>query len=349
MILKKKRFWLITLLLLGALLIAGPRHQNTLSNSQIELLTIPLNEVDQFVSNKESNVHGIKEDNQARVIWYNDSLKSKTEYAVVYMHGFSASQGEGNPVHREFSKRYGCNLLLTRFTDHGVSGENIMENLTSNVMLDDAKEAIALGKVLGDKVILMSTSTGGTLALYLAAHNPELIDGLILYSPNIDLVNQSSKVLNYPWGISIARLINGGKKNVYFPPISKEDSMYWTKSYRLEGIAALRDLMKQTMTVETFENVREPVFMGYYFKDENNQDPVVSVDAMLEMYDHLGTIPEMKRKHAFAEVGRHVIASEFKSEDWQSVRDETYLFVEEIMNMKPVEEGVTSSLQIQKQ
>jgi hypothetical protein len=53
-----------------------------------------------YVSQQEA-AHKIKPDNEARVIWANDSLKNKTEYALVYLHGFTASQGEGDPVHRD--------------------------------------------------------------------------------------------------------------------------------------------------------------------------------------------------------------------------------------------------------
>lgn len=347
MIFKKKRFWIVLFLLIGIILISGPRYHHTLSDSKVIDLDITLNDIDHFIYEKESDVPGMKRDNQARVVWFDDSLKTRTEYSIVYIHGFSASQGEGDPVHLEFAKRYGCNLLLNRITDHGVSGTDIMANLTASQMLDDAKEAIAMGKILGEKIIVMSTSTGGTLALYLAAHNPELIDGLILYSPNIDLVNQSSRLLTYPWGLTIGRLINGGNKNLYFPPESEGDSLYWTKSYRMEGIAALRDLMKQTMTNETFSMVQQPTFLGYYYKDEDHQDPVVSVSDMIEMYNELGTDPSLKRKVAFADVDRHVIASKYKSKDWETVRDETYRFVEEVMGLEPIEEEVTSSPQIQ--
>src|SRR5688572_17571900 len=47
--------------------------------------------------------HKLKPDNQARIVWLNDSTKTKTDYAVVYLHGFSASQGEGDPVHYQFA------------------------------------------------------------------------------------------------------------------------------------------------------------------------------------------------------------------------------------------------------
>ena len=47
----------------------------------------------------------VKPENEARIIWQNDSLKNKTEYAVVYLHGFSASQEEGDPVHTRTSPK----------------------------------------------------------------------------------------------------------------------------------------------------------------------------------------------------------------------------------------------------
>ena len=62
----------------------------------------------------------------------------------------------------------------------------------------------------------------------------------------------------------------------------------------------------------------------------------MSVGAMLEMYDALGTSESQKRRVPFADVGRHVIASKYKSRDWESVRDETFLFAEEILGLKPI-------------
>ena len=41
---------------------------------------------------------GIKPDNQARIIWADSSKKEKTKIAFLYLHGFSASQAEGDPV-----------------------------------------------------------------------------------------------------------------------------------------------------------------------------------------------------------------------------------------------------------
>jgi hypothetical protein len=108
----------IVLLLIGGIIL-GPVEK---FDSPVLLETdidIPLTQLDQFIADKESKIIDLKPDNQARVIWANPEKKHKTEYAVVYLHGFSASQKEGDPIHHEFASRYGFNLYLPRLEDHG--------------------------------------------------------------------------------------------------------------------------------------------------------------------------------------------------------------------------------------
>ena len=50
--------------------------------------------------------------------------------------------------------------------------EDPLVDLTPENYLESAANAIAIGKALGDSVIIMATSTGGTLALTLAARSP---------------------------------------------------------------------------------------------------------------------------------------------------------------------------------
>src|SRR5688572_18143192 len=75
-----------------------------------DLPSVPANPADleQYIQKQEGS-HKLKPDNEARIVWAGDSLREKTEYAVVYLHGFSASQGEGDPVHKAFAKKFGCN------------------------------------------------------------------------------------------------------------------------------------------------------------------------------------------------------------------------------------------------
>ncbi|HNY14475.1 MAG TPA: hypothetical protein PKI12_02965, partial [Bacteroidales bacterium] len=124
-----------------------------------------------------------------------------------------------------------------------------------------------------------------------------------------------------------------GKKGLTakFEPSGEDHARNWVMEYRLEALVALQDLVTNTMKAETFEKVMCPVFLAYYYKNEEEQDKTVSVPAMLEMFEQLGTPPDMKRKMAFPETGAHVIASYIRSKDWQSVQNETDKFLSEIV------------------
>jgi pimeloyl-ACP methyl ester carboxylesterase len=115
---------------------------------------------------QQESKHKLKPDNEARIVWANDSLKQKTEYVIVYLHGFSASQEEGNPVHRRIAAQFGCNLYLSRLSEHGIDTTDALFNMTAESLWESAKEALCHRQATWPyKVILMGTSTGGTLAL----------------------------------------------------------------------------------------------------------------------------------------------------------------------------------------
>ena len=101
--------------------------------------------------------------------------------------------------------------------------------------------------------------------------------------------------------------------------------------------------MDETMTEETFQRVRQPLFLGYYYKDEIHQDSTVSVPAMLRMFDELGTPADQKRKVAFPNVGDHVMTSYITSKDLESVKRETNRFMEEVLGLKPQLEAGSGS------
>jgi esterase/lipase len=298
------------------------------------LPTVPaLASLDTYVTEKES-YHKLKEDNEARIVWANDSLRNKTRYAVVYLHGFTASQKEGDPVHREFAKRYGCNLYLSRLSDHGIDTSDALSRMTADNLWESAKEAYAIGRQLGDSVILMGTSTGGTLALMLAAQYPE-IHSLILLSPNIEIKDPSAWLLNNHWGSHLAQVIVGGKylKANDERPLFKK---YWNTPYRLEAAVQLQEMLEVSMTESNFKKIRQPVLMMYYFKDEENQDAVVKVSAMQRMFEQLGTAPSRKLEKALPNTGDHVIGSPIKSADVASVTATANEFAEKILNLPPL-------------
>ena len=325
------RIALFLVVLLALAYFLGPKVDDPTLEKALPEVTPDLVQLEREIEQREGDTPNIKPDNEARIVWA-DSIPVKTPYSIVYLHGWSASQEEGDPVHLETAKRFGCNLYLPRLAGHGLTEDEPMLDVTADKLLASAKEAIAVGKQLGEKVILMATSTGGTLALYLAGGDPD-IAGLLLYSPNVAIFDPNAQFLAKPWGLQLARLANGGDYHE-FKEITEENSKYWTTKYRLEALTQLQALVDNTMTEATFESVRQPVFLGYYYKDEIHQDSTVSVPAMLRMFEQLGTPNNEKRKVAFPDVGAHVMTSHITSKDLESVERETNRFLEEVLGMK---------------
>jgi hypothetical protein len=111
---------------------------------------------------------------------------------------------------------------------------------------------------------------------------------------------------------------------------------YWYNKYRVEGVVYLQKLLNKTMKASVFAEVKQPVFVGYYYKDEEHQDPTVSVKAILWMYDKLGTSPEMKVKTAFPDAGDHVIGCDLTNPNWIKVYNQTSDFLVSKMGMTVV-------------
>ncbi|HEX2630294.1 MAG TPA: alpha/beta hydrolase, partial [Chitinophagaceae bacterium] len=236
--------WLgIILVILIIVYFLGPRPASPKYTMDLPSPPASAAALEKYIGDHEKQ-HKLKPDNEARIIWFNDSLKTKTDYAVVYLHGFSASQEEGDPVHKDFAKQFGCNLYLSRLEDHGVDTSETLLTLTADRLWNSAKEAYAIGKQLGKKVILLSTSTGGTLALKLAAEYPD-ISALILLSPNIAINDPNAWLLNNHWGLQIARMVKG-KYNVS-EDTSALYAQYWNTKYRMEAAVQLEELVETTM------------------------------------------------------------------------------------------------------
>lgn len=333
-----KKFFSIVLIFIVFLVVAymaGPRFTQPVLSDKLPALQIQTSQFESYLKKKEAGLK-IKPDNESKIVWANDSLKNKTAYCLLYLHGYAACWYEGNPVNIDFARRYGMNFYAPLLASHGIDTSEALMDMTPDRLYESAKEALVAAQALGEKVILMSTSTGGTLSLKLAAEFPEMMEALVLLSPNIEINNSAAFLLSKPWGLQIARTVFDGNYRITNPDFSSEDCRYWICKQRLESSVYLQQLVETTMTRETFEKVNEPVFMGYYYKDEEHQDPTVKVDAMLKMFDQLQTPDSEKQKEAFPGAASHVIGCKLFSKAWQEVEAATFRFAEEKLGLIPV-------------
>ncbi len=311
----------------------GPHPSKPILSDRMPEVPKDLHKLREFVQKNEDAL-SIKEGNKAEIIWASDTNPQKTKLSLVYLHGFSASEEEGNPIHREFAKRYGCNLYLSRLAYHGLKDSEPLLHLTADSLYNSAKSALSIGTQLGDSVILMATSAGGALALTLAAKEQNIpIKGLILYSPCIEIFDQNAKILDKPWGLTLARWISNGNY-IQSKKVDSAGLKFWYTKYRLEGLVSLQNFLDFSMSENTFEKVKIPVLSLLYFKDEKYQDSTVNVKAIRKMFGSLGTLPSQKELVELPNVGNHVLASKWRSKDLNSVRKATFDFAEAKLGLK---------------
>lgn len=326
---KKTGITLVILALLALGYYMGPEPKIPVYSESIPQLAINFNEVETYLAQREGQLN-LREENNAKVVWANDT-PAVTEYVFFYLHGFSASRMEGNPVHYNIARTFNSNLYLARLEGHGLK-TNQLATFTAQSIWQSALEELAIAQKLGKKVIIISTSTGGTLALKMAADFPDKVHALINLSPNIKIANPAAALLNNPWGLQIARLVYGGD-NRKIEHKQPEAPQYWDTIYPAEATVQLEELLETTMLSSTFNEITCPVLNLYYFKDEDNQDEVVDVSVIPEMHEQLGTPKNQKRIKALATPGDHVIASYVKSKDYQVVQDEIERFCKKVLGM----------------
>ncbi len=315
-----------TTALVIVLYLLGPKPATPIFKQDMPLLP-SFSKLTEFIDSTESG-HSLKPGNKAEIIWA-DSLHQPTEFAIVYLHGFSASKGEGEPLHRQLAHKLKANLYLSRLSDHGIDTIAPMQYLTADRLWESAKRAYGIGTLLGKKVILMGTSTGGTLALQLAAAYPD-IHSLILLSPNIAINDPNAWLLNKPWGLQMARIVSGGKERTVEGK-SAAYRYYWYTNYRLESVVQLEELLARTMKPEVFQQIKQPVLLLYYYKNEEEQDPVVKVSAMRDMFEQLGTSPTIKQQQALPNAGHHVIGSFITAKDLKQTREALFHFADHVL------------------
>ena len=143
------------------------------------------NDIDAWLASQEIAAaadHAIIPGAEKRVRWFEGRQGERTETAVIYLHGFSATRQEVAPLGEQLADELQANLFETRLAGHGRE-TGALANVSAEDWMADAAEALAVGRRLGDRLVVVGTSTGATLALAAA----DLEDFASVESPDIDL------------------------------------------------------------------------------------------------------------------------------------------------------------------
>lgn len=264
--LKVALFVLVTLLLLGAIIwLLGPRPgaDTTVTFQSAAIGDDPA----AYLTRTESRFNDIRAGNQKQIVWADPAVRARTPFAIVYVHGFSASAGEIRPVPDRVAAALGANLFFTRLTGHGRSDSDAMANASVNAWINDFAEAIAIGRMIGERVVVIATSTGASLAIW-ASTQPDFRDyiaGLVLVSPNLGPQAFGSFLLTAPFARNWVDLFIGERRS--YKPLSAEQAANWTTDYPAEALIPMAVLVKMARNADVAET-RIPALFIYSLKDK---------------------------------------------------------------------------------
>lgn len=260
-----------------------------------------------------------------RVVFADSAHPAKTAWSVVYLHGFSATRQETSPLSDEVARALGANLYETRLRGHGLPGDSL-GHVQARDWMGDAAFSLDVARRLGDSVLVIGTSTGGTLGVWLATLPKPVRAGLralVLISPNFGPKDPAAGLLTLPWAEVVLPAFIPQRE---WTARNDEQKRFWTMRYPSTALFPMQALV---------EHVRDASLRGYdvptlaFF---NEDDEVVDAKRTTKWLDALDAEATMKAERVLViptngEDG-HVIAGRIVSPSQTATfRDRIVAFV----------------------
>jgi len=298
---------LLALVLLATVaFLSGPR--NTLGpNAPVQRPPPPqtIAALDGWLQKSEAAFSDIKPGNAKGIAWHAPDHQ-RTPWSVVYLHGFSASRLETAPLAELVGKALGANVFYTRLAGHGRAGSAMGESTPQDWMAD-ALEAVLIGQTLGERVLVISCSTGSTLATWLAT-SPEAhrVSAHAFVSPNFGPKDKKAELINGHWGQSIALALEGETRG--WTPEDAREANAWTTRYPTRALFPMMAMVKavRESDLSTFQT---PVLMLYSEQDQT-VDPMETQSAFARIGAPLKSIEMVNYSKS---KGQHVLAGDIKA------------------------------------
>lgn len=232
-------------------------------------------DVDAYFAKVEQAFPDIVPGTQKRVVWAGPT-GTRTEWVVVYTHGFSATSEEIRPVPDRIADALGANLVFTRLAGHG-RGSEAMAEATADAWMQDFAEAMAAARQVGDKIIVISTSTGGTIVTASSqdADVMQGVAGLIFVAPNYGINNPLAPLLKWPLARHWLPWIGGRRRT--FVARNDRHAEFWTLDYPSVAVMPMVPLIDQ---VHALDHGKQTIPALFWFAENDNivlSDQIASV------------------------------------------------------------------------
>lgn len=261
-----------------------------------------------WLAAREAAIGDIEPGTQARIVWAG-AEGLPTETVVLYLHGFSATSEEIRPVPDRVAEAFGANLIFARLPGHGRDGAAMAEPRAGD-WLDDVAQMLQLARGIGNRVVVIGTSTGGTLAAW-AASDPEMsvdVAALVLVSPNFALANPAGGLLEWPLARIWVPWVAGAERR--FEPVNEAHGSYWTTDYPTVATVTLGTLLRETRSRD-FGAVSIPAL--FVFSDADQVVSAPATRAVAQAWGGPATLMPVALPAEGADPLHHVIAGDILS------------------------------------
>lgn len=246
---------------------------------------VDINNINDYIDYKEFLTDHIIPEKRKEIYWYNQN-QSATDYVIYFLHGFNSDKTEGKTFSIKLAQKINANILFARLTGNGVYNKDTSFNtLNFYDHLRDVHDDLILLSLLGNKIILMGSSTGCTYNILVTTlFNQKFnISKNIFFSPNLGLnflPNIGIKILGSGYGKNILKLTTDKIKidnhiitpNVFIP-LSGSLKAYEShkKKYNCDYIVFIseNDELVSNTKVNEFFSFKKTIKKHYYiFKNE---------------------------------------------------------------------------------
>ena len=274
--------WIAFLLLVILIaLMMGPKNSFG-PNLPINREEVPteLLKLEKWLAQQEASVPHLRPQTAKEVVW-GTGKPIKTKWSVVYIHGFSASKLETAPLTAVVAKSLGANVFYTRLTGHGQGAAELGE-ASVQAWLADVNEAVDIGQLIGERVLVISCSTVSTLATWFATSSRGSdVYAHVFVSPNFGPKDKRAELINWPWGHQLAFAIQGPTRG----EASKDpkQNMGWTTVYPTQALFPMMALTKHVRDSD-LSKFKQPVLVFY-----SQDDQVVEPEQIKRAFAALGS------------------------------------------------------------
>lgn len=256
----------LLVLVITVALVAGPR--NRFGPATPTPRTAPpqdIAQLDAWLQSSEKTFADLKPGTAKGITWAGRAGE-RTPWSVVYLHGFSASRLETAPLPDTVAQALGANAFHTRLTGHGLESVDAMGQATVQDWMADTAEALQIGKMLGDKVLVVGVSTGATLAAWTAlGPQAKEMAAMVFISPNFGPKDKRANLINGPWGRQIALALEGPVRG--WTPDDAAEANAWTTRYATQAVFPMMALVKEVRE-SNLAAIQTPLLVLYSESDE---------------------------------------------------------------------------------